>query len=67
MLRKRLLTGREEQQAPFLYGTACLSPIIRTSFAGAVAEHVDGLADNASVAHADFIQDQKSIRVRGSD
>ena len=67
MLGQGLLACGEEQQAPLLYLSACLASVIGASLSGAVAEHVDRFANDAWIAHADFIQYQESIRVRGSD
>ncbi|MNR00980.1 hypothetical protein D3C85_1167710 [compost metagenome] len=67
VLRQRLLAGREKQQAPLLHLSACLSAIIGTSLTGAVAEHVHRFANDARVAHADFIQHQEPVGMRGGD
>ncbi|MNF79275.1 hypothetical protein D3C84_614850 [compost metagenome] len=67
MLRQGLLAGREKQQAPLLHLSACLSSIIGASLAGAVAEHVHRFANDAWIAHADFIQHQEPVGMRGGD
>jgi hypothetical protein len=67
VLGQGLLACGEEQQAPLLYLSACLASVIGASLPGAVAEHVDRFANDAWIAHADFIQYQESIRMRGSD
>ncbi len=61
VLRQRLLTGREKQQAPLLHLSARLPSIIRPGLTGAVAEHVYGFPNDAWVAHADFIQHQEAV------
>ena len=67
VLRQRLLAGREKQQTPLLHLSACLSSIIGASLPGAVAEHVHRFANDARVAHADFIQHQEPVGMRGGD
>ena len=42
--------------------SSLLAKIVSPSFTGAVAEHVHGLANNAGVAHADFVECQEAVR-----
>ena len=61
VLRQGFFAGREEQQTPLLYLSACLATIIGAGFTGAVAEHVDRFANDARVAHADFVEYQEAV------
>ena len=57
----------EKQQTPLLNLSARLATIVSACFAGAVAEHVHGFANDAGGAHADFVEYQEAVRVRGSN
>lgn len=47
--------------------SSLLAKIISPGFPGAVAEHVNGFANDARIAHADFVEYEEAVRVRGSD
>ncbi|MNR21295.1 hypothetical protein D3C85_1381880 [compost metagenome] len=67
MLGQGLFAGGEEQQPPLLHLSACLASVIGACFAGAITEHLDRLADDAWIAHADFVQYQEAVGMRGSN
>lgn len=67
MLRQGFLAGGEKQQTPLLNLSARLATIISAGFTGAVSEHVYGFANDAGVAHVDFVEYEEAVRVRGSD
>ncbi|MCY1291825.1 hypothetical protein D9M70_410290 [compost metagenome] len=67
VLRQGLLPGGEEQQAPFLHLAPGLAAIIGARLAGAVTQHVHRFADDPRVTHANFVEHQQPVRVRGGD